>query len=83
LVKQNVVLSGGQIAIGGINASLAVSGEVRDAASLRALPIMMAQAQGVRGASPAPSISLGELAQVQVQPADPPESAAIYKGQPA
>ncbi|MBN0763577.1 efflux RND transporter permease subunit, partial [Pseudomonas aeruginosa] len=29
LVKQNVVLSGGQIAIGGINASLAVSGEVR------------------------------------------------------
>jgi multidrug efflux pump subunit AcrB len=32
LVKQNVVLSGGQIAIGGINASLAVSGEVRDAA---------------------------------------------------
>lgn len=62
LVKQNVVLSGGQIAIGGINASLAVSGEVRDAASLRALPIMMAQAQGARGASPAPSISLGELA---------------------
>ena len=59
LVKQNVVLSGGQIAIGGINASLAVSGEVRDAASLRALPIMMAQAQGARGASPAPSISLG------------------------
>ncbi len=72
LVKQNVVLSGGQIAIGGINASLAVSGEVRDAASLRALPIMMAQAQGARGASPAPSISLGELARVQVQPADPP-----------
>ncbi|RVR94217.1 efflux RND transporter permease subunit, partial [Citrobacter freundii] len=83
LVKQNVVLSGGQIAIGGINASLAVSGEVRDAASLRALPIMMAQAQGARGASPAPSISLGELARVQVQPADPPESAAVYKGQPA
>ena len=30
-----------------------------------------------------PTIALGELAQVSVRPADPPESAAIYKGQPA
>ncbi|MBN0691334.1 efflux RND transporter permease subunit, partial [Pseudomonas aeruginosa] len=33
--------------------------------------------------APVPTIALGELAQVSVRPADPPESAAIYKGQPA
>lgn len=81
LARQNVVASGGMIAIGGINATLAVTGEVRDAPSLRALQIILPKTQS--NPLPAPTIALGELAQVRVQPADPPESAAIYKGQPA
>lgn len=81
LVKQNVVASGGQIVVGGINATLAVSGEVRDAPSLRAMPIALPRPQS--STAPVPTIALGELAQVSVRPADPPESAAIYKGQPA
>ena len=45
------------------------------------MPIALPRPQS--STAPVPTIALGELAQVSVRPADPPESAAIYKGQPA
>ncbi|WP_372376296.1 efflux RND transporter permease subunit [Xanthomonas axonopodis pv. cajani] len=79
LRAQNVVGSGGQVAVSGLALTVATSGEIRTPEQLRGvlLSVPGAPAGGAR------EVTLGELAQVQVMPADPPESAAVYQGQPA
>ncbi|RBE76805.1 efflux RND transporter permease subunit, partial [Xanthomonas oryzae] len=79
LRAQNVVGSGGQVAVSGLALTVATSGEIRTPGQLRGVLL------SVPGASVGGSreVTLGELAQVQVMPADPPQSAAVYQGQPA
>ncbi|QBG88798.1 efflux RND transporter permease subunit [Xanthomonas oryzae] len=79
LRAQNVVGSGGQVAVSGLALTVATSGEIRTPEQLRGVLL------SVPGASVGGSreVTLGELAQVQVMPADPPQSAAVYQGQPA
>ncbi|OLG38245.1 efflux RND transporter permease subunit [Xanthomonas oryzae] len=79
LCAQNVVGSGGQVAVSGLALTVATSGEIRTPEQLRGVLL------SVPGASVGGSreVTLGELAQVQVMPADPPQSAAVYQGQPA
>jgi multidrug efflux pump len=79
LQQQNVVLSGGQVTLGGVNGAVRVSGEIQSVDALRQFVINVpghsAQDNGM--------VRLGDIAQVKVIPPDPPESAAIYKGQAA
>ncbi|MCF5925516.1 efflux RND transporter permease subunit, partial [Xanthomonas perforans] len=59
--------------------TVATSGEIRTPEQLRAVLLSVPGAP----AGAAREVTLGELAQVQVMPADPPQSAAVYQGQPA
>lgn len=79
LRAQNVVGSGAQVAVSGLALTVATSGQIRTPEQLRSvlLSVPGAPAGGAR------EVALGELAQVQVMPTDPPQSAAIYQGQPA
>lgn len=77
LQAQNVVLPGGLVAASGLAMTVATSGEVRSADELRHFLVSVPGAAGAR------DVPLGQIAQVQVMPADPPESAAVYAGMPA
>ena len=79
LQQQNVVLSGGQMVMSGLNSALVASGEIR---SLQALREFVLSVPGRNGRFDN-TIRLGDIAQIQVLPADPPDSAAIYHGEPA
>lgn len=76
---QNVVGSGGQVAVSGLALTVATSGEIRTPEQLRGV-LLSVPGASVGGAR---EVTLGELAQVQVMPADPPQSAAVYQGQAA
>ncbi|MFZ4529654.1 MAG: efflux RND transporter permease subunit [Undibacterium curvum] len=84
LQQQNVVQSGGQAVVAGLNNAVLTSGEIRSLQSLQdfmlSLPASPAKSNE---AVPAGSIRLGDIAQVRLQKSDPPESAAIYRGQDA
>jgi len=77
LRAQNIVNPGGLIAASGLSMTIATSGEVRTLDDLRRFLIT----------APAPGgsiqIPLSQIAKIDLLPADPPESAAIYQGQPA
>ncbi|MEB1529299.1 efflux RND transporter permease subunit [Xanthomonas sp. WHRI 7945] len=77
LRTQNVVASGGQIAASGLAMTVTASGEIRSLEELRDTLISVPGADGAR------QIPLSQLARVELMPADPPESAAIYQGRPA
>lgn len=77
LRTQNVVASGGQIAASGLAMTVATSGEIRTLDDLRNTLISAPGGDGAR------QIPLSQLARIELMPADPPESAAIYQGQPA
>ncbi|KAB7770098.1 efflux RND transporter permease subunit [Xanthomonas maliensis] len=79
LRAQNVVDPGGQVAVGGLALTVDTSGEVRTPDQLRRLLLTLptAAANGPR------EVALGEIAKVDVLPADPPDSAAFYQGQAA
>ncbi|AUJ12172.1 acriflavin resistance protein [Xanthomonas oryzae pv. oryzae] len=79
LRAQNVVGSGGQVAVSGLALTVATSGEIRTPEQLRDV-LLSVPGASVGGAR---EVTLGELAQVQVMQADPPQSAAVYQGQPA
>ena len=63
----------------GLNSALVASGEIR---SLQALREFVLSVPGRNGRFDN-TIRLGDIAQIQVLPADPPDSAAIYHGEPA
>ncbi|CTP86949.1 efflux RND transporter permease subunit [Xanthomonas graminis] len=77
LRTQNVVASGGQIAASGLAMTVTTSGEIRTLDQMRNTLISVSGADGAR------QIPLSQLARIELMPADPPESAAIYQGQPA
>lgn len=77
LRTQNVVASGGQIAASGLAMTVTTTGEIRSLDELRNTPIAAPGGDGAR------QIPLSQLARIELMPADPPESAAIYQGQPA
>jgi multidrug efflux pump subunit AcrB len=79
LQQQNVVQSAGQVVLAGQNSSVVVSGEIVSPAALRDFIISLPERNGRSDAT----VRLGDIARVDVLPADPPESAAIYQGQPA
>ncbi|EPD42493.1 efflux RND transporter permease subunit [Delftia acidovorans] len=83
--QQNVVQSGGQAVLAGVNSVVIASGEIRSVAELENFMLSVPLArQGADASHLGPAqIRLGALARLQVQKADPPESAAIYKGQDA
>ncbi len=80
LQQQNVVQSGGQAVIAGLNSAVVASGEIR---SLQGLQDFMLSVPGADKSAEAAHVRLGDLAQIQVRKADPVESAAIYRGQDA
>jgi multidrug efflux pump subunit AcrB len=84
LQQQNVVQSGGQTVIAGLNNAVVTSGEIRTLQELRDFTLTLpAAARKTTDAQQPASIRLGDIAQLSVQKADPPESAAIYRGQDA
>lgn len=85
LRQQNVVQSGGQAVVAGVNSVVIASGEIRSIPELESFKLAVPLArQGTDAGHAGPAqIRLGDLARIQVQKADPPESAAIYNGQDA
>ncbi len=77
LQTQNIVEPGGLTAVAGLSMSLGTTGMLTSVASLRQVPIR------VKGENGARTVRLADLADVRLTPADPPDSAAIYQGQPA
>lgn len=78
LRSQNMVEAGGLVSAAGLALTVETSGEVHGVADLERF---MVSVPGTGGASR--EVPLAQLAQVRVLPADPPDSAAIYQGQPA
>ena len=79
LQQQNVVLSGGQAVLGGINAALVASGELASVQALREFALSVPGREGHADNV----VRLGDIAKVTVLPADPPDAAAVYRGAPA
>lgn len=77
LQSQHIVAPGGVVSASGTDMSLAVSGELDSLEALRNFVV------SIKGATDTREVRLSDLAQLQFIPADPPESAAIYQGQPA
>ncbi len=84
LQQQNVVQSGGQTVVAGLNNAVVTSGEIRSLQELRdfTLNLPLANAKGSDNTQPA-SLRLADIAKLSVQKSDPPESAAVYRGQDA
>ncbi|MCC7706045.1 efflux RND transporter permease subunit [Janthinobacterium sp. GW460P] len=80
LQQQNIVQSGGQAVIAGLNSAVVASGEIR---SLPELKAFLLSVPGAGKSAAAASVRLGDIAQIQVAKADPVESAAIYRGEDA
>ncbi|HHW4681112.1 MAG TPA: efflux RND transporter permease subunit, partial [Xylella taiwanensis] len=77
LHAQNVVAPGGLVSASGLALTVATSGEVRSVEELRRFLV------SVPGTPRAHEVPLSQIAQVHVMPADPPQTAAVYQGQPA
>ncbi|CAM3239770.1 acriflavin resistance protein [Pseudomonas floridensis] len=74
LQAQNVIALGGTPIVGQQSTTLTVSGEILSLERLRQFPVRLPGGQRV---------PLQTLARLSVAPVDPPETAAIYQGQPA
>lgn len=78
LREQNVVAPGGLVSASGLAMTVSTSGEIRSVKDLRQFLVSLHEpAGGTR------EVPLSQLADVRAMPADPPEAAAIYQGQPA
>ncbi len=78
LRSQNMVEAGGLVSAAGLALTVEASGEVHGVADLERFMVSLPVAGGASREVP-----LAQLAQVRVLPVDPPDSAAIYQGQPA
>ncbi|HEX7895546.1 MAG TPA: efflux RND transporter permease subunit, partial [Terriglobales bacterium] len=74
---QNIVTPGGLPSVSGLSFTVATTGEMRSLDDLRHFLVSVPKGGGHT------EVSLGELAQIQIMPADPPETAAMYQGKPA
>ncbi|RIX41922.1 MAG: efflux RND transporter permease subunit [Rhodocyclales bacterium GT-UBC] len=79
LQQQNVLLSGGQIVLAGLNSAVIASGEIATPEALRQFVLNLPGSDGRDDRI----VRLGDLAEIRVMPADPPESAAVFQGTPA
>jgi multidrug efflux pump subunit AcrB len=77
LQAQNMVVPGGEPLLGGLTSTVDISGNLRTVDELRRFLV------AVPGHADGAEAPLSSLAEIKVIPADPPESAAIYKGNPA
>lgn len=77
LQAQNIVAPGGMVSAAGLSMSLTTSGAPTSLDELRQVAIAVAGQSGAR------TVRLADLADVQMMPADPPDSAAIYQGRAA
>lgn len=77
LRSQNIVTPGGLPSVSGSAFTVTTTGEMHTLADLRRFMV------SVPGGNDNNLVALGELAQVRTMPADPPETAAVYRGQPA
>lgn len=77
LQQQNVVAPGGLVSASGMSMSMSTSGEIASVGDLKQF-LVAAQREGTTR-----EVALGQLARIQVMPMDPPQSAAVYQGQPA
>jgi len=78
LRAQNVVEPGGLVAASGLALTVATTGEIRSMADLAGFLVTVPDAGGGTHTLP-----LSQLARIRMMPADPPQGAAIYQGQPA
>ena len=78
LRAQNIVEPGGLVSASGLAMTVATSGDIHDVSELAQFLVAVPQVGGEPRLVP-----LSQLAKVRVMPTDPPESAAIYQGQPA
>lgn len=84
LQQQNIVQSGGQAVVAGLNSAVVASGEIRSLDALKDFMLSVPPAAGKTGEFTTPAtLRLGDIARIELQKADPPESAAIYRGQDA
>jgi len=84
LQQQNVVLSGGQVVLSGLNAAVVASGELQSLQALREFVLALPQPSPSTAAdAAAATVRLADVASIRVLPSDPPESAATYRGQDA
>ncbi len=74
LQRQNIVLSGGEVRLGTLAASVTPTGDLRSLDELRRLPITLPGGG---------SVPLGELVEVRRAPIDPPNSAVLHNGERA
>ena len=81
LQQQNVVRPGGQAMLSGINTSIQVTGEIDTLDALRDFVIGVPNAPGRSEAGGV--VRLRDVARVRALPPDPPENAAIYRGEAA
>lgn len=77
LQGQNIVSPGGLVSASGMSFSMTTSGEISTVEDLQGF-LLTAQRDGVTR-----EVALGQLARIHVMPVDPPQSAAVYQGQPA
>lgn len=82
LQQQNVVRAGGQVVLSGLNSVVVASGEIRSLQDLQDFVLSVPGSRRSADGIPV-SIRLGDIARVQVATADPPETAAIYRGEDA
>lgn len=77
LAAQNAIASAGQPSVSGLGLSVSVAGKIRSADGLRSF--ILSVPRGDQNLD----VPLGDVATIQLMPTDPPQSAAVYQGQPA
>ncbi|RFA27771.1 acriflavin resistance protein [Alkalilimnicola ehrlichii] len=82
LQERNILQPGGRVVVSGLNSAIAASGELRSVQDLREFTLSVPATGDRDDAAPA-RVRLGDVAQIRVLTPDPPESAAIYRGEDA
>lgn len=83
LQQQNVVLSGGQVVLSGLNSAVMASGEIRSLDALRDFVLSVPSGSAADTHAAPATVRLADIAQIRVLTADPPDTAAIYQGENA
>lgn len=82
LKQRNVVQSGGQAVLSGVNGAIVASGELESPKELEEM-MLAVPSDGSASEAGTGTVRLGDIARLQVQTPDPPDSAAIYQGEDA
>jgi multidrug efflux pump subunit AcrB len=77
LAAQNAIASAGKPSVSGLGLSVSVEGKIRSVDGLRGFILSVPRGDQIL------DVPLGDVATVQPMLTDPPQSAAVYEGQPA